>query len=208
MLARQCIYMHWPLELKAPRLLWQASNPLFRKNPLDDPQAFGRRPTFKAFYNLLDNYVREVGVKEVTTSQERLEQSRFLDLVLKTPVMQYVHKYLAAKRLAPANVGGFKSTLQTLWFRMYKSRKGGPLDSSGFEHVFVGEEDEAKGEVTGMHNWIQIADEERKGNLDYRGFFEPRRSHKHLDSRHILTLQFSWQDPKDGSVSIKPLSTR
>jgi hypothetical protein len=42
------------------------------------------------------------------------------------------------------------------------------LDSSGFEHVFVGEEDEETRTVSGLHNWIQIADEERKGHLDYR----------------------------------------
>ena len=42
-----------------------------------------------------------------------------------------------------------------------------------FEHVFVGEID--KGEVTGLHNWLQFANLERKGTLDYRGYIFPKR---------------------------------
>jgi poly(U)-specific endoribonuclease len=64
--------------------------------------------------------------------------------------MQYCEKYLA--KLGKVHKP-FKAQLNTLWFKLYQSRKGGPLDSCGFEHVFVGEEDEKKGEMTGMHNW-------------------------------------------------------
>ena len=43
------------------------------------------------------------------------------------------------------------------------------LDSSGFEHVFVGESRER--EVIGFHNWIQFYLQEKKGNIDYKGYF-------------------------------------
>jgi len=43
------------------------------------------------------------------------------------------------------------------------------MNSSGFEHVFVGETREH--EVTGFHNWIQFYLQEKAGRLDYRGFF-------------------------------------
>ena len=42
-------------------------------------------------------------------------------------------------------------------------------DSSGFEHVFVGETRGDK-EVIGFHNWIQFYLQEKVGNVDYKGF--------------------------------------
>ena len=48
------------------------------------------------------------------------------------------------------------------------------LDSSGFEHVFVGES-RNRAEVIGFHNWIQFYLQEKKGLVDYKGFFPSRR---------------------------------
>lgn len=48
------------------------------------------------------------------------------------------------------------------------------LDSSGFEHVFVGET-RNKAEVIGFHNWIQFYLQEKRGFVDYKGFFPSRR---------------------------------
>jgi len=43
------------------------------------------------------------------------------------------------------------------------------LDSSGFEHVFVGEIKEDQ--VVGFHNWITFYLQEKKGLIDYHGYF-------------------------------------
>lgn len=49
-----------------------------------------------------------------------------------------------------------------MWFTAY-SRTAGVLDSSGFEHVFLGEI--RNRDVLGMHNWMRMYDEEVGGRF-------------------------------------------
>lgn len=42
-------------------------------------------------------------------------------------------------------------------------------DSSGFEHVFVGETRGGR-TVIGFHNWIQLYLQEKLGHIDYKGY--------------------------------------
>ncbi len=54
----------------------------------------------------------------------------------------------------PLRVARFSShpPCPQMWFSYY--RRDGQNDSSGFEHVFVGE---SKGDaITGFHNWVQV----------------------------------------------------
>ena len=57
-----------------------------------------------------------------------------------------------------------------LWFGFF--RRDAANDSSGFEHVFVGESDD--NETKGFHNWIQFFIEESNNRVDYRGYIFPR----------------------------------
>lgn len=43
---------------------------------------------FSAFISLLDNYESVTGVPEVVTPEEEAENHRFLDSIIKTPVMK------------------------------------------------------------------------------------------------------------------------
>lgn len=95
------------------------------------------------------------------------ETRRFLDLTFQTHVMKYVHKYLAAKGKASSDENAFKEQLYEIWFKMY-SRSHGAADTSGFEHVFAGEVKDGK--VTGLHNWIQVYNQERVHSFNYKGF--------------------------------------
>ena len=58
---------------------------------------FTNKPTYAAFYALLDNYVAESGTAEIFTDFEKREMERFLDAVCETPAMIYLYKYVMAK---------------------------------------------------------------------------------------------------------------
>lgn len=122
----------------------RAHDPLFT---FVDETVFAR-PTFKTFSKLLDNYVRGTGTSEHQTHAELREEQAFLDAILQTPVMEYALNYLSAKRLVRGKAD-FKKKLWDIWFKLY--RRNTRNDTSGFEHVFVGEEDD--GAIKGMHNW-------------------------------------------------------
>jgi poly(U)-specific endoribonuclease len=152
------------------------------------------KPTFRSFVSLLDNYVATTGTAEVVTSSERKENYDFLYQIMETGVMKYCHSLLAKKGLAPADKQEFVNFLHELWFGLYRRTTNN--DSSGFEHVFLGEI--KNGAVTGMHNWIQLYQEEQKGTLDYQGFIKPRRKpsiqgcHVEKNEQQLVTIQFEW----------------
>jgi poly(U)-specific endoribonuclease len=111
---------------------------------------------------------------------------------MQTAPMQFCHKYCVAKgKDVPRDPSEFKKLLHKIWFDMYR-RGGRGGDSSGFEHVFVGEI--KNGKVSGFHNWVYFYMEELKGNVDYRGYIKPK-SHNSARTNgddQVLTLQFKW----------------
>jgi hypothetical protein len=94
----------------------------------------------------------------------------------------------------------FCQQLFKVWFKTF-GRGEAKGASSGFEHVFLGEEDttkEGKLTIAGFHNWIQFYFEERCGHLDYQGYILPkRRGRKSGDppdgSESFLSVQFEWE---------------
>lgn len=161
----------------------RAEDPLFARV---DRSVF-QRPTYKAFIALLDNYESSTGVGETVTEQEMQENWRFVNLVFETKVMKLAHKFLKYKGKAPADEDKFKQEFYNMWFQLYRrSRNTRGYDSSGFEHVFVGETRGDK-EVIGFHNWIQFYLQEKAGNVDYKGFMSSDKN------PHLLTIQFAWK---------------
>ena len=66
--------------------------------------------------------------------------------------------------MASSDAAEFKLELRRYWFKRYSRSSSGVLDSSGFEHVFVGE---LRSKVTGFHNWIQFYEQEKSDALQY-----------------------------------------
>ncbi|CAL8400383.1 unnamed protein product [Boreogadus saida] len=162
-----------------------------------------KKETFLAFISLLDNYVSATGEPEIVTPEEEAENHKFLDSLVQTPTMKIAHKYLVDKKLSPENETDFKKQLYTIWFELYARKGASRPDSSGFEHVFVGETRRGR-TVIGFHNWIQLYLQEKLGHIDYKGYSVNANSPQPDENKHIMALQFSWKEgfkPK-GSIFI------
>jgi len=166
-----------------------------------DPKALQKK-TFKLFIDLLDNYERETGVAETVTREELRENELFINAICETRVMKYAHAWLQGNRKFNGNMEAFKRKLHEMWFGLYSREVAN--DSSGFEHVFIGEVKDHQ--VTGFHNWIQMYLEEKAGRLDYLGYIKPKQRGRSVMEPHeyeqLITLQFAWEN------EVKPVSTR
>ncbi|KAF8383643.1 hypothetical protein PRIPAC_72785 [Pristionchus pacificus] len=156
------------------------------------------KPTYAAFAKLFNNYNAEAGVKEpkVSTTEDNAETKAFLDAIETTKPYQTLLNFLKARNHPYGkSSAALKAAISSLWFDRY-SRAKGVLDSSAFEHVFIGEL--KNGEVSGLHNWQRIASLEAdpKENFDYKGFIVKR--------TNLATIQFAWGKDwkKGGSIFV------
>ena len=142
--------------------------------------------TYQLIVDLFDNYVATVGQKEVTNSIENEEEEEFLEAVLQSQPLKIAHRWLVQQssmflfsilystrnhqqhpslELACEEKELFKQEMRQYWLQLY-SRSKKVLDSSGFEHVFIGEI--KKKSITGFHNWLFAYLEEKNGNFNYK----------------------------------------
>lgn len=178
------------------------------------PSLWSRR-SFKLFYDLLDNYTADTSVAERPKQEKDDEEKAFLEEIMRSRPMRFVHALLAAKGLAPADPREFAETLRHAWFSTYT--RGDTRDSScGFEHVFCGEigdpDGDGRRQCAGLHSWIRVLEQEGKGNLNYYGFV-PRRGRNAAPvspNDKVVTIQFAW-DPNPSAdpnvIVTKELST-
>lgn len=180
------------------------------KQPLfswvNEKNKFFESKTTKTFISLLDNYEREVGKAERVTSEEKREMADFEDALGKTAVMQFCLAYIKLHGKDPRckrirTMSDFLNLIHDLWLATYRRKVAN--DSSGFEHVFVGEEKDGK--ITGLHNWVQYYIEEKKGKIDYQGW-QGKQDSDYGDDVHLVTVKFAWADD-DPNIEIKPMST-
>uniref|UniRef100_A0A5S6QQV6 Endoribonuclease n=1 Tax=Trichuris muris TaxID=70415 RepID=A0A5S6QQV6_TRIMR len=141
------------------------------------------KPTVAALVNLMNMYEPQVGAPERTGTFKQQKIDHFLDEVLKTEVMKLLKQFLRwCGLIAASSDVNFKKWMKDLWFAEYARRRKA-VDSSAFEHVFMGEIEGDK--VLGLHNWIRFGYLEAKGVLDYKGFIMERQ-----DS--VATIEFTW----------------
>jgi poly(U)-specific endoribonuclease len=110
-----------------------------------------KRFTYERVLALFDNYALDEQSPEIETPEERQEIHDLLEAVLDTPPMQIARDYVAQASGSVISRDRWYGVLLEHWFRFF-SQKGDPA-LTGFEHVFVGEQEGAK--VQGYHFWYK-----------------------------------------------------
>lgn len=180
----------------------RASAPLFEDV---DRERLLRNPCSSAFIALLDNYVRTDGVSETASGHERMEMSIFMKKLMGTPHMRYAHNVLVRWGKADPDPRKFSAAVYEIWFTTYGKGRG-PKCSSGFEHVFVGEEKQGhdgSSSIAGFHNWIQFQREERLGRVNYRGYVGSLDE----DDDTLVSVRFDWGDQAGDDGETKSVSS-
>ncbi|ETN74875.1 endoribonuclease XendoU [Necator americanus] len=133
-----------------------------------------QKPSYSLLVDMMNNYNPRTGIAEprVSLHEEAREVNAFLDIILGSKPFQKLFEFLKRKEHPFASSErDFRRWIERLWFEQY-SRSKGKLDTSGFEHVFMGE---IKGnKVTGLHNWIRLYYLEKAEDFDYQGFIHKR----------------------------------
>ncbi|KAI8511732.1 hypothetical protein Bbelb_108320 [Branchiostoma belcheri] len=111
-----------------------------------DEAALFKKPTYKTYLALLDNYVPFTQTDEVVTSAEHAEIDAFMAAVQGTDVITNLHQFLAYKAagqitcnaprlgfpagLASSNLATFMADLREMWFGLYSRSSRSCLASS------------------------------------------------------------------------------
>uniref|UniRef100_A0A5S6QPL3 Endoribonuclease n=1 Tax=Trichuris muris TaxID=70415 RepID=A0A5S6QPL3_TRIMR len=152
-----------------------------------------KKPTVTAFLSLMNSFEPQVGTPERTGKQKKRKIGKFLDELLKTEVMNLLQEFLQRFKLFPtASHQNFKKFLEDLWFTEY-ARRGSVVDSSAFEHVFIGELE--KGAVIGLHSWIRFAFLEETGAASYIGY-------KKEEHDSVAKIDFTWNNKRKKQSSM------
>ncbi|XP_053313705.1 uridylate-specific endoribonuclease [Spea bombifrons] len=144
-----------------------------------------QRPTYSKFIKLTNNYIRKTGTAETYTAEELKEHQDFLEEIMKTKLMKELYNFFHKKGLYKTEKE-FVDDLEKMWFGLY-CRSSGEADSSGFEHVFMGEV--KKGKVSGFHSWIRFYLLEKEGIMDYYSY---NYDGPWSDYPDLLGQQFHW----------------
>uniref|UniRef100_A0A8D0BEU4 Uridylate-specific endoribonuclease n=1 Tax=Salvator merianae TaxID=96440 RepID=A0A8D0BEU4_SALMN len=160
----------------------QSPEPLF--SYVNEEKLFSK-PTYASFIKLLDNYHKKIGTGEEFTPEQLKEQDAFLAVIMKTDLMKELYKFLHSKNRYDSE-SEFVADLKKMWFGLY-SRGKDDGDSSGFEHVFIGEI--KNGKVSGFHNWIHFYLLEKQGTINYFSYNYDGPWTSYPD---VLGLQFKW----------------
>ncbi|VDN00070.1 unnamed protein product [Thelazia callipaeda] len=98
-----------------------------------------KKNTYQKLVALYDEYQPRAGIREENSIKKTRIIREYLDAILDTQIWKSLYEFLHQKEhLFATTPNEFRSWINQLWFVEY-SRHRGLIDSSGFEHVFMGE---------------------------------------------------------------------
>jgi poly(U)-specific endoribonuclease len=181
------IVLNWGGHLSPREVKDVSPDPLFKSVN----EALFERPVYKELMKVYTNnlFHAPVCIDETMTAFKTAILNGVLDVFANTTVFQKAYAYLVGQGKADADWDTFRPTLFTLWYGTYsRCREEGSVGSSGFEHVYMGEDKPLHGkekEVDGQHNWMRFYLLEKAGSINYHGYM----TH---DKDLIGTFQYTW----------------
>jgi poly(U)-specific endoribonuclease len=173
----------------------------------------GKMQTYDRTKRLFDNYALDEQDPEVETPEERQEVHDLLDAVIDTPAMQVARTYVQEATSTTVSRDRWYATLLEMWFRTFS--QGGDPALSGFEHVFVGEQEGSK--VQGYHFWYKYyLDDGLASTIDaarlpgfkddrivyVRGLYENGQE----QFPESVTVSYRWDAPDYDRNALRPLT--
>ncbi|MCC0175387.1 hypothetical protein I4641_00130 [Waterburya agarophytonicola K14] len=162
-------------------------------------------PTYVSLIKLLDNYQFDNQKSEVVTKLEKAEIEQFIDDILPTKPIEIARNYIYRNLNFETSIANFELTLKSIWFDLYTNYFGNfsVRDTSGFEHIFVGEgkydlkektSDRISGEISGYHSWVKFYLDEQQQQVNYRGHNYELQGNIGIDNPYVVAVQMLWQD--------------
>ncbi|WP_245506660.1 hypothetical protein [Rhizobium sp. PP-F2F-G48] len=169
--------------------------------------------TYDRVTRLFDNYALDEQDPELETPEERQEVHDLLDAMIDTPPMQVARSYVGEATGTTISKDRWYAVLLEQWFRTFA--QGGDPALTGFEHVFVGEQEGPK--VQGYHFWYKYhLDDGLAGTID-RNRFPGFKDDRIVYLRGIydngqerfpesVTISYRWEAPDYDRGALRPLT--
>lgn len=154
--------------------------------------------SYQRVEKLFDNYTLDQRHPEYDDDQEREEVQTFMNHLVETPVMKLAHQIVQDGMRRRITEHEWWAMVYQIWFERFDM--GANRDLSGFEHVIVGEQKQAK--VQGYHFWykyyldesfrFQPGDGSPDIELDAIAFLNWK-NNSNDDTPDCVTLGYEWQ---------------
>ncbi|MFS8120911.1 hypothetical protein QD336_00655 [Rhizobium sp. BR 250] len=169
--------------------------------------------TYERVTRLFDNYALDEQDPELETPEERQEVHDLLEAVVDTPPMQVARAYVSEATGTAVSRDRWYAVLLEQWFRSFA--QGGDPALTGFEHIFVGEQEGPK--VQGYHFWYKYhLDDGLAGTIDrnrFPGFKDDRivylrGMYDNGQERfpESVTISYRWDAPDYERGAVRPLT--
>lgn len=110
-----------------------------------------KRSSYQLVEKLFNNYALNQKSKENNTLNELVEVEEFLQMAIQSFPSRIAKKFIEEKSNKEFSELQWYTYLHDLWFRQFNSENG--KDLSGFEHVFIGEQQRKR--LVGHHFWYK-----------------------------------------------------
>ena len=169
--------------------------------------------TYRLVTALFDNYALSERDPEIETQAERDEVHALLSAIVDSPPMLVARRYVEQATGTPISSERWYATLLDQWFKFFS--QGGDPHLSGFEHVFVGEQQGSK--VQGYHFCYKYWLDDGLAYVIDGNAIPPRKDDRIVYVRGLykngqenfpesVTISFKWDAPDYDRMKMRPLT--